>query len=817
MKTKFDISGMSCAACSARVEKAVSALDGVERCSVNLLTNSMTTEGSATEAQIIAAVQNAGYGAMVAGAKKQAATNKKPQASDSLKARLIASVIFLAVLMYISMGHMMWGWPLPDFLANDHVAMGLAQLILTAIVMVINQKFFINGFKGIIHRAPNMDTLVALGASAAFGYSVFALFAMSSAREAGNADAVMKYMHEFYFESAAMILTLITVGKMLEEYSKGKTTNALKSLMELAPTKATVIRDGNEVVIDASELKVGDIFTVKPGESIAADAIVLDGTSAVDESALTGESIPVDKAAGSKVSAATINKYGHLTCKATAVGEETSLAAIIKMVSEAAGSKAPIAKIADKVSGIFVPCVLAIAFVTILVWLLLGKTAGFALARGISVLVISCPCALGLATPVAIMVGSGVGARGGILFKTAESLEQTDKIDVCVFDKTGTITNGTPVVTDVINTGNADELMRIAYSLEKLSEHPLSKAIVEYACKNDIESFEITDFEIVPGNGLCAKHGDEIIRGGSVEYIKRYASLETDAAQKCEELAAMGKTPLVFASGTQVLGVIAVADSLKPDSIEAIERIKKMGIKTMMLTGDNQKTANAIGKECGVDEIIAGVLPDEKAKVINSLKDAGVVAMVGDGINDAPALTSADVGIALGAGTDIAIDAADVVVTGSTISDVASAILLSKKTITNIKQNLFWAFCYNIIGIPLAAGVWIHALGWEMNPMFGAAAMSLSSFCVVSNALRLNMTKLSITKKENAIMEKTVKIEGMMCPHCEARVKKVLEEIDGVQNVVASHESNTAVITSTKEIGDDVIKAIIEEQGYKVI
>lgn len=817
MKTKFDISGMSCAACSARVEKAVSALDGVERCSVNLLTNSMTTEGDATEAQIIAAVQNAGYGAKVAGAKEQAATNKKPQASDSLKSRLIASVIFLAVLMYISMGHMMWGWPLPDFLANDHVAMGLAQLILTAIVMVINQKFFINGFKGIIHRAPNMDTLVALGASAAFGYSVFALFAMSSAREAGNAHAVMKYMHEFYFESAAMILTLITVGKMLEEYSKGKTTNALKALMELAPTKATVIRDGNEMVIDASELKVGDIFTVKPGESIAADAIVLDGTSAVDESALTGESIPVDKAAGSKVSAATINKYGHLTCKATAVGEETSLAAIIKMVSEAAGSKAPIAKIADKVSGIFVPCVLIVAFVTILVWLLLGKTAGFALARGISVLVISCPCALGLATPVAIMVGSGVGARNGILFKTAESLEQTGKIDVCVFDKTGTITNGTPVVTDVINTGNADELMRVAYSLEKLSEHPLSKAIVEYASKNDIESFEITDFEIVPGNGLCAKHGDEIIRGGSVEYIKRYASLETDAAQKCEELAAMGKTPLVFASGTQVLGVIAVADSLKPDSIEAIERIKKLGIKTMMLTGDNQKTANAIGKECGVDEIIAGVLPDEKAGVINSLKDAGVVAMVGDGINDAPALTSADVGIALGAGTGIAIDAADVVVTGSTISDVASAILLSKKTITNIKQNLFWAFCYNIIGIPLAAGVWIHALGWEMNPMFGAAAMSLSSFCVVSNALRLNITKLSKTKKENAIMEKTVKIEGMMCPHCEARVKKVLEEIDGVQNVVASHESNTAVITSTKEIGDDVIKAIIEEQGYKVI
>lgn len=817
MKTKFEISGMSCAACSARVEKALSALDGVERCSVNLLTNSMTTEGDATEAQIIAAVQNAGYGAKVAGAKEQAATNKKPQASDSLKSRLIASVIFLAVLMYISMGHMMWGWPLPDFLANDHVAMGLSQLILTAIVMVINQKFFINGFKGIIHRAPNMDTLVALGASAAFGYSVFALFAMSSAREAGNTDAVMRYMHEFYFESAAMILTLITVGKMLEEYSKGKTTNALKALMELAPTKATVIRDGNEVVIDASHLKVGDIFTVKPGESIAADAIVLDGTSAVDESALTGESIPVDKEAGSKVSAATINKYGHLTCKATAVGEETSLAAIIKMVSEAAGSKAPIAKIADKVSGIFVPCVLAIAFVTILVWLLLGKTAGFALARGISVLVISCPCALGLATPVAIMVGSGVGARGGILFKTAESLEQTGKIDVCVFDKTGTITNGTPVVTDVIKTGNADELMRVAYSLEKLSEHPLSKAIVEYANKNDIESFEITDFEIVPGNGLCAKHGDEIIRGGSVEYIKRYASLETDAAQKCEELAAMGKTPLVFASGTQVLGVIAVADSLKPDSIEAIESIKKMGIKTMMLTGDNPKTANAIGKECGVDEIIAGVLPDEKAGVINSLKDAGVVAMVGDGINDAPALTSADVGIALGAGTDIAIDAADVVVTGSTISDVASAILLSKKTITNIKQNLFWAFCYNIIGIPLAAGVWIHALGWELNPMFGAAAMSLSSFCVVSNALRLNMTKLSKTKKENAIMEKTVKIEGMMCPHCEGRVRDLLNALDCVELAEVSHVAGEAIITPNGDCPKEILTKTVTDAGYKVI
>ena len=817
MKTKFEISGMSCAACSARVEKAVSALDGVEKCSVNLLTNSMTTEGSATETQIIAAVQNAGYQAKVAGAKKQAATVENPPASNSLKPRLIASVIFLAVLMYISMGHMMWGWPLPDFLASDHVAMGMAQLILTTIVMVINQKFFINGFKGLIHRAPNMDTLVALGASAAFGYSVFALFAMSSAREAGNADAVMKYMHELYFESAAMILTLITVGKMLEEYSKGKTTNALKSLMELAPTKATVIRDGNEVVIDASELMLGDIFTVKPGESIAADAIVIEGISAVDESALTGESIPVDKSPGSKVSAATINKYGHLVCKATAVGEETSLAAIIKMVSEASGSKAPIAKIADKVSGIFVPCVLAIAFVTILVWLLLGKAAGFALARGISVLVISCPCALGLATPVAIMVGSGVGARGGILFKTAESLEQTGKIDVCVFDKTGTITNGTPVVTDVISSGDANVLMQVAYSLEKLSEHPLSKAIVEYADKNNIESFEITDFEIVPGNGLCAKHGDELIRGGSAQYIKRYAPIETDDAQKCDELAAMGKTPLLFASGSLVLGVIAVADSLKPDSIEAIESIKKMGIKTMMLTGDNPKTANAIGKECGVDEIIAGVLPNEKADVINRLRNTGVVAMVGDGINDAPALTGADVGIAIGAGTDIAIDAADVVVTGSTISDVASAILLSKKTITNIKQNLFWAFCYNIIGIPLAAGVWIHTLGWELNPMFGAAAMSLSSFCVVSNALRLNLVKLNKIKKENTMVEKTVKIEGMMCPHCEARVKKVLEEIDGVQNVVASHEAKTAVITSTKEIGDDVIKAIIKEQGYKVI
>ncbi len=821
MKTKFDISGMSCAACSARVEKAVSSLGGVEKCSVNLLTNSMTTEGSATEAQIIAAVQNAGYGAKVAGAKKQpAAPNENPPTSNSLKTRLIASVIFLVFLMYISMGHMMWGWPLPEILAKDHVAMGMAQLILTAIVMVINQKFFISGFKSLIHRAPNMDTLVALGASAAFGYSVFALFAMSSAREAGNADAVMKYMHEFYFESAAMILTLITVGKMLEEHSKGKTTNALKGLMELAPTKATVIRDGVEVVIDASELVVGDIFTVKPGESIAADAIVIEGTSAVDESALTGESIPVDKEAGSKVSAATINKYGHLVCKATAVGEETSLAAIIKMVSEASGSKAPIAKIADKVSGIFVPSVLIVASVTILVWLLLGKTTGFALARGISVLVISCPCALGLATPVAIMVGSGVGAKNGILFKTAESLEQTGKLTVCVFDKTGTITNGTPVVTDVISAKDvdADALMRAAYSLEKLSEHPLSKAIVAYANEKNTSSFDdITEFQIVPGNGVCAKHGDEFIRGGSLKYISKYAPIESEVAQKGEELAAMGKTPLAFANGGHVLGVIAVADSLKPDSIEAIERIKKMGIKTMMLTGDNQKTANAIGKECGVDEIIAGVLPDEKAGVINRLRETGVVAMVGDGINDAPALTGADVGIAIGAGTDIAIDAADVVVTGSTISDVASAILLSKKTITNIKQNLFWAFCYNIIGIPLAAGVWIQTLGWELNPMFGAAAMSLSSFCVVSNALRLNMTKLFKTKKENVTMEKTVKIEGMMCPHCEARVKKVLEEIDGVQSVVASHESKTAVITSTKEIGDDVIKAIVEQQGYKMI
>ncbi|MBE7051493.1 MAG: heavy metal translocating P-type ATPase [Ruminococcaceae bacterium] len=829
MKQNFEVSGMSCAACSARVEKAVSNLDGVEKCSVNLLTGTMTTEGSASHDEIIAAVENAGYGARLAGKEKQnkrANENHEKNELKDLKNRIIASVIFLCALMYISMGHMMWNWPLPAVLAKDHVAMGICQLILSVIIMVINQRFFVSGFKAIINRAPNMDSLVALGSGAAFVYSTFALFAMSGAREAGNIDAVMDYMHEFYFESAAMILTLITVGKMLEAFSKGKTTDALKGLMELTPKKAVVIRNGKETEIDASDMELGDVFIVKPGESIAADGIVIDGSSAVDESALTGESVPVDKTIGSKVSAATINKYGHLKCKATGVGEETSLAKIIKMVSEASAGKAPIAKIADRVSGVFVPIVMTIAIITIIVWLTHGESIGYALARGISVLVISCPCALGLATPVAIMVGSGVGARHGILFKTAESLETTGKIKICVFDKTGTITKGEPEVTDIVCAEGytESELIGAAYSLEKMSEHPLSNAIVGYGKQKGIESKNITEFEIQPGSGLYGKLGDDVLRAGNSRYIEQFAKIDAILATNAELLANSGKTPLFFSKNDRVLGIIAVADTLKPDSAEAIEKIKKMGIKTVMLTGDNQKTAETIGKMCGVERIIPEVMPDEKEKIIRDLQKNMSVAMVGDGINDAPALTAADVGIAIGAGTDIAIDAADVVVTGSTLSDVASAIVLSKKTLRNIKQNLFWAFCYNVIGIPLAAGAWISLLGWEMNPMFGAAAMSLSSFCVVTNALRLNFAKIKSdikietnNKKGNDKMIKEVKIEGMMCPHCEARVKKVLEEIDGVESVTASHETKTATIVSSKEIADETIKAIIEEQGYKVI
>ena len=820
MKNKFNVTGMTCAACSARVEKAVSSLVGVEKCSVNLLTNSMTVEGDESIETIISAVEKAGYGAYCADEKAiEKPQNKKSDNKNQLKTRLIASAIFLIVLMYISMGHMMWKWPLPEFLQTDHVAMAISQMLLTIVIMVLNKHFFASGFKALIHASPNMDTLVAIGSGVAFGYSVFALFAMSNAREAGNYELVLKYMHELYFESSAMILTLITLGKMLEQHSKGKTTSALEGLIKLIPKRATVIRNEKEVVIDASDMVTGDIFIVKPGESIASDGIVVEGSSAVDESALTGESMPRDKDVGDKVSAGTINKFGHLKCKATSVGDDTLLSKIIKMVIETSGTKAPIAKIADKVSGIFVPCVIVIAIATVAIWLIIGKSAAFALARGISVLVVSCPCALGLATPVAIMVSSGVGAKAGILFKTAESLEQTGKTKVCVFDKTGTLTEGKPKVTDVLCAKDIDErtLIECAYSLEKLSEHPLSIAISEYAKDKNIEAFEVTDFKINPGCGLEGKSEKGAILGGNEKFIGEYAKIANDFTAFIEKMSQKGKTPLLFALNGEVIGVIAVADTLKPDSRSAIEKIKKMGIKTVMLTGDNKNTAASIGKECGVDEIIAGVLPDQKADSVRKLREFGNVAMIGDGINDAPALTEADIGIAISAGADIAIDAADVVVTRSTVSDVANAIVLSKKTIVNIKQNLFWAFCYNIIGIPLAMGVWIKSLGWELNPMFCAAAMSLSSFFVVTNALRLNFIKFNKKEKEETNMEKIVKIEGMMCPHCEARVKKSLEEIDGVKSVVASHKDKSAVITSVKEIDDEIIKNIIEKEGYKII
>lgn len=827
---QYNVTGMSCAACSARVEKAVSKVNGVTSCSVSLLTNSMGVEGSASPDDIMAAVKNAGYGASLKGASPE-----KAASDDSLKdtqtplimKRLIVSVIFTLILMYFSMGHMMWGWPLPSFFDGNHVAMGLVQLLLTVIVMVINQKFFISGFKSLWHKAPNMDTLVALGSSAAFVYSTYALFAMTDAQVNGNADAVMGYMHEFYFESSAMILTLITVGKMLESRSKGKTTDALKSLMKLAPKTAAVIRNGEETVIPAEQVRKGDIFVVRPGESIPVDGIVVEGQSAVNESALTGESIPADKDVGDSVSAAAINQSGFLKCEATRVGEDTSLSKIIRMVSDAAATKAPIAKAADKVSGIFVPVVIGIALVTVLVWLLVGQTAGFALARGISVLVISCPCALGLATPVAVMVGSGQGAKNGILFKTAAALEETGRIEICALDKTGTVTGGEPKVTDIIPVGvSEDELLKTAYSLETKSEHPLAKAIISYAADKNLSAEDAADFKALPGNGLSAVIGGSKVIGGNLNLAMQHSEISDDIKTQSEKLAEEGKTPLFFCKNGTLSGIIAVADVIKDDSAQAVRELKNMGIKVVMLTGDNERTAKAIGAQAGVDEVIAGVLPDGKASVISRLKAEGKTAMVGDGINDAPALTAADVGIAIGAGTDVAIDAADAVLMKSRLSDVPAAVRLSRAALRNIHENLFWAFIYNAIGIPLAAGVWIPLFHWQLNPMFGAAAMSLSSFCVVTNALRLNFfdihnadkdKKIKPKKKEKNTMTKTMKIEGMMCGHCEAAVKKALESIPTVSEANVSHEAGTAVVTLSSDTPDDVLRKAVEDKDYKVI
>ncbi len=828
---KFNVTGMSCAACSSRVEKAVSKVEGVQSCSVSLLTNSMGVEGSASEESIIAAVEKAGYGASVAGAeKKQSAETDQLKDKDTpvLMHRLIASVGFLVVLMYISMGHMMWGWPLPAFFADNHIAMGLAQLLLCVIIMVINQKFFISGFKGLIHRSPNMDTLVALGSGASFVYSVYALFAMTDAQVKGNAELVMSYMHEFYFESAAMILTLITVGKMLEAHSKGKTTNALKALLNLAPKKATLLIDGKETEVTVDKVKKGDVFVVRPGESIPVDAEITDGSTAVDESALTGESIPVDKVVGDTVSAGTINKSGFIKCSATAVGEDTALSQIIKMVSDAAATKAPVAKIADKVSGVFVPAVIVIALITIAVWLLCGQTVGYALARGISVLVISCPCALGLATPVAIMVGNGMGARKGILFKTAASLEETGKTQIAVLDKTGTITKGEPKVTDVIPFEiTENELLKYAYSIEAKSEHPLAKAIIVKAEELSLNPYDVTDFKAESGNGLSAEYNGEKIIGGSKKYISSLINISNDISSRADSLSKEGKTPLFFMKGDKLLGIIAVADVIKEESPKAIKQLQNMGIKVVMLTGDNERTAKAVGKLAGVDEVIAGVMPDGTEKVVAELKKQGKVLMVGDGINDAPALTRADIGMAIGSGTDIAIDAADVVFMKSKLTDVPAAVRLSRKTLRNIHENLFWAFIYNVIGIPLAAGVWIPLLGWQLNPMFGAAAMSLSSFCVVTNALRLNFFDITNPKKDRKIkykskkddnaMTKTMKIDGMMCSHCEGRVKQSLEGLAQVSQAEVSHEKGTAVVTLTAEVSNDVLKKTVEDQGYNVI
>ena len=829
---QYTVTGMSCAACSARVEKAVKAVPGVTSCSVSLLTNSMGVEGTASASAIVKAVQEAGYGASPKAAAAETSSAELDALADHetprLKKRLIASLVFLAVLMYFSMGHMMWGWPLPHWFDGNHVAIGLVQLLLAGIVMVINQKFFISGFKGLLHRAPNMDTLVALGSSASFLWSTYALFAMTRAQVDGSDVLVMHYMMELYFESAAMILTLITVGKMLEARSKGKTTDALKSLMKLAPQTATLLREGAEVTVPIAQVKKGDLFVVRPGENIPVDGLVLEGSSAVNESALTGESIPVDKAAGDKVSAATTNQSGFLKCEATRVGEDTTLAQIIRMVSDAAATKAPIAKIADTVSGFFVPAVISISVLPTLVWLLLGREFGYALARGISVLVISCPCALGLATPVAIMVGNGLGARNGILFKTAASLEAAGRTQIVALDKTGTITSGEPRVTDILPAKGVSEseLLTLAASLEQKSEHPLAKAVLAYAETETIACPDVTDFAALPGNGLSARLDGMEIYGGNAEFIATKASVPAELQAEAARLAAEGKTPLFFGGAGRLMGVIAVADTLKEDSPRAIRELQNMGIRVVMLTGDNQRTADAIGRQAGVDEVIAGVLPDGKEAVIRRLQESGKVAMVGDGINDAPALTRADTGIAIGAGTDVAIDAADVVLMNSRLSDVPAAIRLSRATLRNIHENLFWAFFYNVIGIPLAAGVWIPIFGWTLNPMFGAAAMSLSSFCVVSNALRLNLFKLhdagkdkKIKKKhhkEETTMEKTMKIEGMMCGHCEAAVKKALEAVDGVASAEVSHTSGTAVVTLSKPVDSAVLKKAVEDKDYKV-
>ena len=858
---QYNVTGMSCAACSARVEKAVSKVPGVTGCSVSLLTNSMGVEGTASAQDIIRAVEASGYGASKKGGEKETSGSSasdyeemlKDKTTPLLKKRLIASLVLLVPLMYVSMGHMMWNWPLPSFFDGNHVAMGMVQLLLTVAIMVINQRFFISGFKSLWHRAPNMDTLVALGATASFGYSVYALFAMTGAQVRGDMDAVMGYMHEFYFESAAMILTLITVGKMLEALSKGRTTDALKGLMKLAPKTATLLRDGQETEVSIDQVKIGDCFVVRPGENIPVDGVVTDGSSAVNESALTGESIPVDKAAGDTVSAATLNQSGFLTCEATRVGEDTTLSQIIQMVSDAAATKAPIAKVADRVSGIFVPAVITIAFLTIIGWLLAGQSVGFALARGISVLVISCPCALGLATPVAIMVGNGMGAKHGIMFKTAVSLENAGKTEIVALDKTGTITSGEPKVTDLYPIAPVTEkaLLLAAGALEQKSEHPLARAVLELAKERGMDCGDLTEFTAVPGNGLTGRRGTSFLAGGNAAFIGGQATIPEAAKDMAEQYAKQGKTPLFFSENGSLLGIIAVADVIKEDSPRAVRELQNMGIRVVMLTGDNERTAQAIGAEAGVDEVIAGVLPDGKEAVIRTLKEQGRTAMVGDGINDAPALTRADVGIAIGAGTDIAIDAADVVLMKSRLSDVPAAIRLSRATLRNIHENLFWAFIYNIIGIPLAAGIWYPIFGWKLNPMFGAAAMSLSSFCVVTNALRLNLfgmydagkdkkrrKKGSTTgngsrpantgsatavqpeenqkEKENKDMEKTMEIKGMMCGHCEARVKKALEALPEVTEAIVSHEAGTAVVKLSAAVSDDVLKKAVEDQDYEV-
>ena len=853
---QYTVTGMSCAACSTRVEKAVSKVPGVTSCSVSLLTNSMGVEGSATDQEIIKAVADAGYGASAKDAEgeKNGGANSAAASEEALadhetpilKKRLLYSVGFLLVLMYFSMGHMMWNWPLPAFMDGNHVMMGLVQLYLTVIIMVINQKFFINGFKSLFHGAPNMDTLVALGSFASFGYSSYALFAMTYAEHQGDAEAVMGYMHEFYFESAAMILTLITVGKMLEARSKGKTTDALKSLMKLSPKTAVVEKEGKETEVPVEQVRIGDVFVVRPGENIPVDGVVLEGNSAVNEAALTGESIPVDKQAGDRVSAATINQSGFIRCEATRVGEDTTLSQIIRMVSDAAATKAPIAKVADKVSGIFVPAVISIAVLTVIVWLIAGESVGFALARGISVLVISCPCALGLATPVAIMVGNGMGAKNGILFKTAVSLEETGKVEIVALDKTGTITSGEPKVTDVLAADGTseEELLKLAYSLESRSEHPLAKAIVAYGAEKQAEQIPVSEFKALPGNGLEGKVGDADVKGGSLKFPQSQTEISEKIKSQAEKLAEEGKTPLMFLKNGILAGMIAVADVIREDSPQAVKELQNMGIEVVMLTGDNERTAKAIGRQAGVDRVIAGVLPDGKEEVIRRLKEQGKVAMVGDGINDAPALTRADMGIAIGAGADVAIDAADVVLVKSRLSDVPAAIRLSRGTLRNIHENLFWAFFYNVIGIPLAAGIWIPIFGWKLNPMFGAAAMSLSSFCVVTNALRLNLLNIkdsrkdkkirrkaaapagavvaaaeinTETKKENKTMTKTMKIEGMMCGHCEAAVKKALEALDGVASAEVSHEKGTAVVTLEKDVDNAVLTKAVEDKDYKVV